>query len=238
MQNWDNIGYILTCVSSVEEQNMSSGLSSLQELSSLIACWNCSQNQQCMLNVRGREQSEEWFAFSRDKMGNSCNLYRLSLLDCVGYWSFWGKVVLALVAQKHFLFSWWQERKGRNWLDKQEQPHWIVFQVVWWWQKHSCVQSSQLEQYAWQGNSRFSLWLMDWRFRSAGSSCLEGLTVVSERTSSERRSCDWKSKGPALCERCSCAAHHIGSSQVILGKMREALTLVVAEYWSFTVSFV
>lgn len=54
-----------------------------------------------MLNVRGREQYEE-FAFSRDKMGSSCKLYRLFLLDCVGSWVFWGKVVLlAQVAQKY-----------------------------------------------------------------------------------------------------------------------------------------
>lgn len=43
------------------------------------------------------------------------------------------------------------------------------------------MQSSQLEHYAWQGNSRLSPWLIDGRFQSAGSSCLESLPGVSER---------------------------------------------------------
>lgn len=60
MHDWENIGCALTCVSSVEEKNMSSGLSSLQELSCFShSLLNCSQDQECMLNVRGREQSEE-----------------------------------------------------------------------------------------------------------------------------------------------------------------------------------
>lgn len=40
--------------------------------------------------------------------------------------------------------------------------------------------NSQLEHYAWQGNSRLSLWLIDERFPSAGSSCFEGLPIVPE----------------------------------------------------------
>lgn len=55
-----------------------------------------------MLNVRGRVQSEEQFAFSRDKMGSSCKFYRLFFLDYVWSWVYWGKVaLLALGAQKY-----------------------------------------------------------------------------------------------------------------------------------------
>lgn len=43
------------------------------------------------------------------------------------------------------------------------------------------MQSSQLVHYAWEGNSRLSLWLIDGGFPSAGISCLKDLPVVSER---------------------------------------------------------
>lgn len=57
------------------------------------------------------------------------------------------------------------------------------------------MQSSQLEHYAWQGNPRLSLWLIDGRFLSAGSSCLEDLPVASERLQVKEGAVTEKPKG-------------------------------------------
>lgn len=57
------------------------------------------------------------------------------------------------------------------------------------------MQSSQLEHYAWQGNSRLSLLLIDGRFLSAGTSCLEDLPGVSERLQGKEGAVSEKPKG-------------------------------------------
>lgn len=169
-------------------------------LASLIACWTAAKIRS-VCSMLGEENNPKNDLHSAEtKWESHVRFTDFSFWIVLGLGFFGGKVLLALVSQKSpalwsSLFSLWQESKGRNWLDEQAQPHWVVFLVVWWWQKHSCVQSSQLEHYAWQGNSRLSLLLIDGRFLSAGTSCLKDLPGVSERLQGKEGAVSEKPKG-------------------------------------------
>lgn len=165
-------------------------------------------------------------------------------LDCVGSWVFGGKVVLlTLVAQKysHCL-------KQSVFTVAREEGQKLVR-----WARTATLGSIPsrlmvIEEFMCVEQPVGALCLarqfqaLPMAYRWEISICWQflfwGLANSARGTSSERRGCDWKAKGPALCESCSCTAHLLGSSQVTFGKMREAMTLVMAEYLSLVGSFV